>query len=314
MMMHTAPVFVGIDVAKDRLDVHVRPLGQGFVVSNDATGHGELIARLRPLRSKRIVLEASGGYERAVFIALTEAGLVAAVVNPRQVRDFARASGKLAKTDRLDAAVLAHFAETFTPPAASGRDPVADEIGQYVTYRRALQAELVALKNQLHHLDVPALAARAHKRILALEAERDELDAAIHTLIRRDRDKHALYTLLTAVPGVGPVLAATLIADMRELGTIGRRQAASLIGVAPFNDDSNRRHGRRAIAGGRTQIRTVFYMAAVAATRCNPPIRDFYKRLRAKGKPAKLALTACMRKLVVILNAKVRDHLRQAPA
>lgn len=314
MMMHTAPVFVGIDVAKDRLDVHVRPLDQGFVVSNDATGHGELIARLRALRSKRIVLEASGGYERAVFIALTEAGLVAAIVNPRQVRDFARASGKLAKTDRLDAAVLAHFAETFTPPALPGRDPVADEIGQYVTYRRALQAELVALKNQLHHLDVPALAARAHKRILALESERDELDAAIQALVRRDREKHALYTLLTAVPGVDPVLAATLIANMRELGTIGRRQAASLIGVAPFNDDSNRRHGRRTIAGGRADIRSVFYMAAVAATRCNPPIRDFYKRLRAKGKPAKLALTACMRKLVVILNAKVRDHLRQAPA
>ena len=314
MMMHTAPVYVGIDVAKDRLDVHVRPLGQGFVVSNDATGHHDLIARLRPLRSKRIVLEASGGYERAVFIALTEAGLVAAIVNPRQVRDFARANGRLAKTDRLDAAVLAHFAETFTSPAAQGRDPVADEIGQYVTYRRALQSELVALKNQLHHLDVPALAARAHKRILALESERNELDAAILDLIRRHRDKHALYSLLIAVPGVGPVLAATLIANMRELGTIGRRQAASLIGVAPFADDSGRRKGHRAIAGGRRDLRNVFYMAAVAATRCNPPIRDFYKRLRAKGKPAKLALTACMRKLAVILNAKVRDHLRQAHA
>jgi transposase len=310
MMMHTAPVFVGIDIAKDRLDVHVRPLDHGFVVSNDATGHAELVARLRPLRSKRIVLEASGGYERAVFIALTEAGLVAAIVNPRQVRDFARASGKLAKTDRLDAAVLAHFAETFTPPAVPGRDPVADEIGQYVTYRRALQAELVALKNQLHHLDVPALATRAHKRILALERERDELDAAIQALIRRDRDKQALYRLLTAVPGVGPVLAATLIANMRELGTIGRRQAASLIGVAPFADDSGGQRGYRAIAGGRADVRNVFYMAAVAATRCNPPIRDFYKRLRAKGKPAKLALTACIRKLVVIPNAKVRDHLR----
>jgi transposase len=314
MMMHTAAVFVGIDVAKDRLDVHVRPLDQGFVVSNDAAGHGALIARLRPLRIKRIVLEASGGYERAVFIALTEAGLVAAIVNPRQVRDFARSSGRLAKTDRLDATVLAHFAETFTPPAAPGRDALADALGQHVTYRRALQSELVALKNQLHHLDVPALAARAHKRILALESERDELDAAILDLIRRDRSKHALYSLLIAVPGVGPVLAATLIANMRELGTIGRRQAASLIGVAPFADDSGRRRGHRAIAGGRADLRNVFYMAAVAASRCNPPIRAFYKRLRAKGKPAKLALTACMRKLVVILNAKVRDHLRQATA
>lgn len=313
-MMQTSPAFVGIDVAKDRLDVHVRPLDQGFVVSNDATGHGALIARLRPLRVKRIVLEASGGYERAVFIALTEAGLLAAIVNPRQVRDFARSSGRLAKTDRLDAAVLAHFAETFTPPAARGRDPVADEIGQYVTYRRALQAELVALKNQLAHLDVPALAARAHKRILALASERDELDAAIQALIRRDRDKHALYRLLTAVPGVGPVLAATLIANMRELGTIGRRQAASLIGVAPFADDSGRRKGHRTIAGGRADLRCIFYMAAVAATRSNPAIQAFYKRLRANGKPAKLALTACMRKLVVILNAKVRDHLRQTTA
>jgi transposase len=311
-MMHTAAVYIGIDVAKERLDVHVRPLGHGFVVSNDATGHRDLIARLRPLRSKRIVLEASGGYERAVFIALTQAGLVGAIVNPRQVRDFARANGRLAKTDRLDAAVLAHFAETFTPPATPGRDPVAEELGQYVTYRRTLQAELVALKNQLLHLDVPALAARAHKRILALEGERDELDAAILGLIRRERDKHALYRLLVAVPGVGPVLAATLIANMRELGTIGRRQAASLVGVAPFADDSGKRRGHRAIAGGRADLRNVFYMAALAATRCNPPIRDFYKRLRANGKPAKLALTACIRKLVVILNAKVRDHLRHA--
>lgn len=314
MMMHTASVFVGIDVAKDHLDVHVRPFDQGFVVANDATGHAALLARLRPLRVKRIVLEASGGYERAVFIALIEAGLIAAIVNPRQVRDFARSSGRRAKTDRLDAAVLAHFAQTFTPPAAPGRDPIADELGQYITYRRALLGELVALKNQLHHLDVPALAARAHKRIRALERERLELERAIHDLIQRDRAKHALYRLLTAVPGVGPVLAATLIANMRELGSIGRRQAASLIGVAPFADDSGRRRGHRATAGGRADVRAVFYMAAVAATRCNPAIRAFYQRLRTNGKPAKLALTACMRKLAVILNAKVRDHLRQPAA
>lgn len=311
-MRHRTAAFVGIDVSKDTLDVHVRPLRNGFVVANDAKGHAELIARLRPLRVKRIVLEATGGFERAVFLALTEAGLIAAIVNPRQIRQFARSSGQLAKTDRLDAAVLAHFAETFTPPATPGRDPVAHELGQYVTYRRSVQTELVALKNQLRHIDVPALLARARERIAALELERGDLDDAIQDLIRRDPDKRALYQLLTAVPGVGPVLAATLIANMRELGELGRHQVASLIGVAPFAHDSGPRRGYRHISGGRTDVRNVLYMATVAATRCNPAIRDFYKRLRDNGKPAKVALTACMRKFAVILNAKVRDHIRHA--
>src|SRR5881394_2785033 len=226
-MMASQDVFVGIDVSKDRLDVHVRPLGVGFSVGNEAAGYAALIARLRPLRVKRIVLEATGGYERALWLALSEAGLVAAVVNPRQVREFARAAGRLAKTDRLDVAVIAHFAETFAPRIGKP-DAVADRLGEHVLYRRSLQDELVALDHQRRRLETPAL---------------------------------------------------------RELGSLSRHQAAALIGVAPLNHDSGTRRGYRTIAGGRRRVRNVLYVATLSAVRSNPPIKEFYRRLSAGGKP-----------------------------
>jgi transposase len=219
-------VFVGIDVAKDQLDVHIRPLGSGFIVSNDSAGYAGLIARLRPLRVKRIVLEATGGYERALWLALTEAGLIAAVVNPRQVREFARASGRLAKTDRLDAAVIAHFAETFEPPRRTP-DPVADRLSEHVLYRRSLSEEIVQLENQSRRLTDAALAVRARARLSRLRTELREIDAAMQTIVASDRAKQALFHCLTALKGVGPVLAYTLIANMRELGTLSRRQVAA---------------------------------------------------------------------------------------
>lgn len=300
-------VFVGIDISKDRLDVHVRPLGSGFCVANDAAGHAALIARLKPLRSKRIVLEATGGYERALWVALTEAGLVAAVVNPRQVREFARASGRLAKTDRLDAAVIAHFAETFSPAGVRNPDAVADRLAEHVLYRRSLSEEIVALENQLRHLD--GLRARAERRVVALKAELKEIDRALQAIVAADPAKKALYACLTAFKGVGPVLACTLIANMRELGRLTRQQTAALIGVAPINHDSGAWRGHRAIAGGRVGVRNVLYVATLSAVRYNPAIKAFYTRLRDKGKPGKVALVACMRKIAVILNAMVRDHL-----
>lgn len=303
-------VFVGIDISKDRLDVHVRPLESGFSVANDAAGHAALIARLKPLRTKRIVLEATGGYERALWIALTDAGLVAAVVNPRQVREFARASGRLAKTDRLDAAVIAHFAETFSPAGIRNPDPVADRLAEHVLYRRSLSEEIVALENQLRQL--AGLRPRAERRLASLKAELKEIDREMQVIIAGDPGKKALYACLTAFKGVGPVLACSLIANMRELGTLSRHQVAALIGVAPINHDSGAWRGHRAIAGGRVGVRNVLYVATLSAVRHNPAIKAFYTRLREKGKPGKVALVACMRKIATILNARVRDHLAAA--
>jgi transposase len=309
-MMAKKNVFVGIDISKDRLDVHVRPLGSGFSVANDAAGHAALIARLKPLRTKRIVLEATGGYERALWIALSDAGLVAAVVNPRQVREFARASGRLAKTDRLDAAVIAHFAETFSPAGIRNPDPVADRLAEHVLYRRSLSEEIVALENQLRQL--AGLRPRAERRLASLKAELKEIDREMQVIIAGDPRKKALYACLTAFKGVGPVLACSLIANMRELGTLSRHQVAALIGVAPINHDSGAWRGHRAIAGGRVGVRNVLYVATLSAVRYNPAIKAFYTRLREKGKPGKVALVACMRKIATILNARVRDHLAQA--
>ena len=311
--MVSQQVFVGIDVSKGRLDVHVRPLGIGFSVSNEAAGYAALIARLQPLRTTRIVLEATSGYERALWLALSEAGLVAAVVNPRQVREFARAAGRLAKTDRLDAAVIAHFAETFAPPIGKP-DAVADRLGEHVLYRRSLQAELVGLEHQLRRLETPALRQRAERRHAALRAEVKEIEAAMRAIVDGDPAKKALFACLTSLKGVGPVLACTLIANMRELGSLTRQQTAALIGVAPFHHDSGSMRGYRAIAGGRRRVRNVLYVATLSAARSNPAIKEFYRRLRAKGKPAKVALVACMRRIAIILNARVRDHLAAAAA
>ena len=313
-MMASQGVFVGIDISKDRLDVHVRPVGIGFSVSNEAAGYAALIARLRPLRTKRIVFEATGGYERALWLALTEAGLVAAVVNPRQVRQFARASGRLAKTDRLDAAVIAHFAETFSPVGIRNPDPVADRLGEHVLYRRSLKEEIVALENQLRRLETPVLRERAERRLKGLRADVKEIEREMRAIVDSDPAKKALFACLTALKGVGLVLACTLIANMRELGTLSRHQAAALIGVAPFNHDSGKMRGHRAIAGGRMRVRNVLYVATLSAVRSNPAIKEFYRRLRGNGKPAKVALVACMRKLAIILNARVRDQLAAAPA
>ncbi len=286
--MASQDVFVGIDVSKGRLDVHVRPLGTGFSVSNEAAGYAELIARVRPLRTKRIVMEATGGYERALWLALTEAGLVAAVI--------------------------AHFAETFSPVGVRNPDPVADRLGEHVLYRRALKGEIVALANQLRRLETPALRGRAERRLKSLRSEVQEIDREMRAIVDGDPGKKALYACLTALKGVGPVLACTLIANMRELGSLSRHQAAALIGVAPVNRDSGMMRGYRAIAGGRMGVRNVLYVATLSAVRSNPAIKEFYGRLRGKGKPAKVALVACMRKIAIILNARIRDQLAAAAA
>ena len=302
------PIYVGIDVAKDRLDVHVRPRGQAFAVARDGEGLAGLVERLRVLAPTLVVLEATGGYETVVAAALGAAGLPLAVVNPRQIRAFARATGRLAKTDALDAAAIARFAEAVRPPSRPLQDDQARALGELVARRRQLIDMMTAERNRRHMLtrrrllkDVDAVLALLQKQLSAIEHDLD--DAIRGTPAWREQDD-----LLKSVPGVGNATARTLIADLPELGALDRRRIAALVGVAPVNRDSGTRRGKRAIAGGRASVRAALYMAALVASRHNKPIAAFYRRLLAAGKPPKQALVACMRKLLAILNAMLRDN------
>jgi transposase len=301
-----APTFVGIDVSKRRLDIHARPSGESFAFGYDDEGVTALIERLGALAPALVVLEATGGLEVRLAAALAAAGLPVAIVNPRQVRAFARAMGRLAKTDRLDAAVIARFAEAVRPPVRPLPDEATRRLGALVTRRRQLLEMLVAERNRRHAAD-PALQERIDAHLRWLEEALAEIERELDGAVRGSPIWQAKEGLLRSVPGVGPVSARTLLAELPELGCLTRRQAAALVGVAPFSRDSGRMRGKRAIWGGRARLRACLYMAAVAAARgSNPAIAGFYRRLRLAGKPAKLALTACMRKLVVVLNAMLR--------
>lgn len=300
---------VGIDVSTVRLDVALRPSGEEYTLPNEAAGDAELVARRRPRRWDRIVLEASGGYERPVVRALVEAALPVLVVNPRQVRDFAKATGQLAKTDALEARVLARVAEVVRPALRRVPDAATEALTARLTRRRQLVEMLTAEKNRRHQATSPVRKrVEVHIRWLTTELARadEDLDAAIQQspLWRGQED------LLTSAPGVGPVLSRTLLAALPELGTLTRKQIAALVGVAPLNRDSGTLRGHRTCWGGRAPVRAVLYMATVAATQWNPVIRDFYQRLRAAGKAAKVALVACMRKLLTILNAMLKHQIR----
>jgi transposase len=300
------PVFVGIDVAKRRLDVHLRPSGEGFTIDHDEGRVAALVERLAALAPTLVVLEATGGLEVRPAAALAAAGLPVAVVNPRQVRAFARAMGRLAKTDRLDAAAIACFAEAVRPPVRPLADAATRHLQALVARRRQLLEMLVAERNRRQAAD-PALHQRLDAHLRWLEEALAEIESAIDGTVRGSPIWRAKEELLRSVPGVGPVSARTLLAELPELGSLTRRQAAALVGVAPFSRDSGRMRGRRTVWGGRAPLRACLYMAAVAAARgSNPAIAGFYRRLRLAGKPAKLALTACMRKLVVTLNAMLR--------
>lgn len=301
-------ICVGIDVAKDRLDVHVRPSGEAFVVSRDHEGLSSLAERLRTLSPTLVVMEASGGFEVTVAAALSAAGLPLAVVNPRQIRDFARATGRLAKTDALDAAAIAHFAEAIRPQPRPLRDAQAQELAELVARRRQVIEMMVAERNRLRQLHSVRLKKRVERHLVALQKELTEIEDDLDDAIRRTPVWREKEELLTSVPGVGDATARTLLAELPELGTLDRKAIAALAGLAPFNRDSGTLRGRRTIWGGRASVRAVLYMAALVASRRNSTIATFYARLRAAGKPAKLALTACMRKLLTILNAVLRDR------
>ena len=305
--MSTPTHFCGIDVSKDRLDVALSPSAESWSVSNDPSGLKELVSRLREHGPALTVLEATGGYEKAAAAALAHAGLPLVIVNPRQVRDFARSTGQLAKTDRIDAQVLALFAERVRPEPKALPDEDAQLLDALLTRRRQLIEMITAEKNRRGFAPA-SLKKSITKHITWLERQLSGVDGDIERMIEKSPLWRAKEDLLRSVPGVGPVLSRTLVAELPELGTLGRKQIAALVGVAPLARDSGKLRGRRSVWGGRAGVRATLYMGALVAARHNPVIREFYERLIAAGKPRKVALTACMRKLITILNAMVRTQ------
>ena len=308
--MSVLSVTVGIDVAKAHVDVCVLGVASGVQrFANDADGHSALTAALLPLGAGLVVMEATGGYEAALACALQASGLPVAVLNPRQARDFARSMGRLAKTDAVDARMLAEMAAVLVHREDLARfvRPVADECQQWlaalVTRRRQLLAMLGSERQRLQitpkklHPSIEAI-------IAAIKAQLDDLEAQMMDHVREHFS--GLDGLLQSTSGIGPVASATLIAQLPELGRLNRREIAALVGVAPMSNDSGNRKGRRRVQGGRFEIRRVLYMATLTAARYNPVIRAFYERLKAAGKLPKVALVACMRKLLTMLNAMVR--------
>jgi len=302
----SSPLGVGIDVSKRRLDLAFSDERPGFAADNDADGHARILKAMKAAAPARIVIEATGGYERTMVAELAATGLPVAVVNPRQVRDFAKATGQLAKTDAIDAKVLALFAVAIQPPPRPLDDEQTRAFAELLARRRQLIQMRVAESNRL----AQARDRRVRKSIEGVIKLLDRQIAAIDDDIDRHIQNSPIWKekqdLLTAVKGIGPTTARTLLAELPELGLANRQQIAALVGVAPFNRDSGAMRGRRAIAGGRATVRSVLYMATLVATQHNPVIREHYQQLLARGKRKKVALVACRRKLLVILNAIIR--------
>jgi transposase len=306
-------VWVGVDVSKSRLDVAIRPSGELFSVANDESGFEELVARLEDKPSVRVVCEASGGYERALLAWLHAHEWGVAMVNPRQVRDFAKALGKLAKTDRLDSAVLAHYGQALQPAPWIPKEDACQRLAELTTRRRQLVAMRAQEKCLLKQTPQPlAQDVQEHiqwldERIEALQREMARVVASSADLKERDR-------LLQSVPGVGPTTSAVLLSQLPELGHLDRRRIAALVGVAPLNRDSGASRGPRSCWGGRSDVRRILYMATTVAVRCNPRIRPMYQRLKERGKPARVALVACMRKLLTHLDVMARKNMPFQPS
>ena len=303
-------IFIGIDVSRDRLDAHVRPSDESFAVARDSEGLAALVERLRAFDPYLVVLEATGGFEVTVAAAVVAAEIPLAVVNPRQIRDFARATGQLAKTDALDAKAIARFAEAVRPEPRPVPDAQARALGELVARRRQIVEMMTAERNRRRQLTSWRLIKSVERLLAVLQQELSELEQELDQGIRGTPAWRARDELLRSVPGVGNVVARTLIADLPELGRLDRKQIAALVGVAPLNRDSGKMRGKRTTWGGRAKVRCALYMAALVASRRNPVLKGFYQRLLSAGKPKKLALTAVMRKLLTILNAMVRDNIR----
>lgn len=304
--MDIADVFVGIDVSKDRLDVHVHPSGDAFAVARDAEGLDQLLARLAPLKATLVAIEATGGFETIAAAHLAAAGLPVAVVNPAQVRAFATALGKRAKTDPIDALVISRFAATARPQPKPAPDDTLQALADLVTRRRQIVAMIGAEKQREKR--APARLRKSIARLLrALQKELSEVEADIDDTMRGSPLWREKEELLTSVPGIGQTIARALLADLPELGRIDRREIAALAGLAPHTRQSGQWKGQSFISGGRAEPRSCLFIAAMVATRHNPPPKAFYQRLLDAGKPRKLALIAVARKLLTILNAILRD-------
>lgn len=301
----TSSVFVGIDVSKRQLDVQILPLGRTCRYANTAEGVGQLLAELIPLEPALIVLEATGGYERDACVALSDAGLAVSLVNPKRIRDFAKALGRLAKTDALDASVIAEYARTLRPEARGVISQQQAELVSLLHRRRQVVQMIVAERNRVQLMgEVVQADIQAHIAYLS-ERQRD-LEEELLRRVQADPAWNTRFELCISVPGIGPTTALTLLAELPELGSLGRKQIAALVGVAPFNCDSGKLQGQRHTWGGRAEVRTVLYMAVTTAIRWNPVLNQNYAALKAKGKPHKVAMIACLRKLLVILNAMLK--------
>jgi transposase len=299
--------FIGIDVSKDQLDVAIRPSGERAQFANHDDGIDQLIQRIQPLSPTLIVLEATGSYHRLLLSRLVAGGLPTIAINPRQARDFARAMGRLAKTDAIDADVLAEFGEKIRPELRSITDEATQQLEAACTRRRQLVGMLTAEKNRLHS-SPSSVRSQIKKHIQWLEKHIQELETDLDRQIRSSPAWRHKDDLLRSCKGIGPTTSHTMLACLPELGQLSRHQIAALVGVAPFNQDTGKYRGRRHVHGGRSDVRSVLYMATLAAIRHNPVIRDFHQRLITAGKLKKVAITACMRKLLVILNAMVRHN------
>lgn len=308
-----AEIFIGIDVAKRRLDLHARPGDEHWTSNHDEAAIQELVDRLQSRRPRLVVLEATGGLQTRLAGRLAAAGLPVAVVNPRQVRDFARATGRLAKTDRLDAEAIARFAEATRPEPRPLDDEASQALKALVARRRELVAMRTAEKNRRAQAG-PRVQASIDAVLATLHAELQELDRDLDTALRESPLWRAKDDLLQSVPGIGPATSQVLLAELPELGQLSGRKLAALVGVAPLNRDSGTMRGRRTIWGGRSTVRTALFMATIAAIRHNHTIAAAYHQLRQAGKPAKVALVACMRKLLLILNAIIRTSTPWNPA
>jgi transposase len=303
--------FVGIDVAKEKLDIVVLGEKEASLVTNDGKGIARLIKKMQKLEPELIVVEATGGYQRAVVDGLFRSGLGVAVVNPTRVRQFARACGLLAKTDKLDAQILAVFGERVKPRLYEGKDEKERELSGLLVRRRQLEEMIKAEKNRLRTIQ-DNLQSSVERIIACLQAEKTIVEQQIQVYMAEQEDWQVKKQILESAPGVGPVTTATLLADLPELGKLDRKKIAALVGVAPINHDSGKRRGYRKTKGGRADVRSVLYMATLTACRYNPVIKVQYEQLVKRGKVKKVALTACMRKFLVILNAMMRDgHLFQ---
>lgn len=311
-MNNKEQVVVGIDVSKAALDVAALPSGEVLQFANEANGIDELGKKLKLAAADLVVMEATGGYETAVATALVSAGLRVAVVNPRQIRDFAKATGRLAKNDRIDAQVIAAFGQAIEPEIVRLPDEEARKLEGLLVRRRQLVAMRVQEVNRLGLMQ-GAMRKRIKAHIDWLEKEIDKLDVDLTAGLRSSPAWRAKDQLLRSFKGVGPTTSSTLLIALPELGQLDRRAIAALVGVAPFNRDSGVMRGRRSIYGGRSQVRTMLYMAATTAIRSNPVIRAFYERLKSRGKPHKVAMVACMRKMLTILNAMVRQSTPWTP-